>query len=121
MTKENLQKIKENLSKEKSNLEKMLKNFASKNVHNNEDYTTDFPDFGDEQDENVAEVAAFSDNLSLEHKLEKNLQDVNEALKRIEKGEYGKCRYCGEKIDEKRLLARPVSGACIGCKNKFSK
>ncbi len=120
MEEKTLNTIKQNLLKEKENLEKLLKNFAKKNIHNDSDYTTNFPDYGDESDENAAEVATFSDNLSLERKLEKNLQDVNSALKRIEDGEYGKCRYCKNEIEEKRLLARPVSGACIKCKNKFS-
>lgn len=121
MTKENLEKIKSHLMEEKKNLENMLKNFASKNIHNEEDYKTNFPKYGDEMDENAAEVATFSDNLSLERKLEKNLQDVNDALKRIEDGNYGKCRYCNKEIDEKRLLARPVSGACIECKNQLTR
>jgi len=121
MDKKILEKIKENLTKEKKKLENLLKRFASKNVHNENDYTTNFPDYGSELDENAAEVAAFSDNLSLEHKLEKNLQDVNEALKRIKNGTYGKCRYCGKEINNQRLLARPVSGACIKCKNDLTK
>lgn len=121
MNKEILEQIKKKLLEEKKNLEKSLKSFASKNVHNDDDYTADFPDFGTEQDENAMEVAAFSDNLSLERRLEKSLQDVNNALDRIGKGTYGQCRYCGKDIGEQRLLARPVSGACIECKNKFSK
>ncbi|MFH0854865.1 MAG: TraR/DksA C4-type zinc finger protein [bacterium] len=120
MNKDILQQIEKKLLEEKKNLEKSLISFASKNIHNGSDYTTDFPDYGSEQDENAAEVAAFSDNLSLERKLEKTLQDVNNALKRIEKGEYGKCRYCGKDIGEQRLLARPVSGACVECKKKLS-
>lgn len=121
MTKEILEQIKKKLLEEKKNLEESLKNFASKNAHNDNDYTADFPDFGSEAEENAAEVAVFGDNLALERKLEKNLEDVNDALDRIEKGVYGKCRYCGKDIGEQRLLARPVSGACIECKNKFGK
>lgn len=115
-----LTQIKEKLLKRKKGLEASLKQFASKNIHNEHDYTANFPDFGNEQDENAEEVATFSDNLSLERTLEKSLQDVDDALKRIEKGAYGKCRYCGHDIGEKRLLARPVSGACIECKNKLT-
>ncbi|MFH1030430.1 MAG: TraR/DksA C4-type zinc finger protein [bacterium] len=121
MNKEILEQIKKKLLEEKKNLEKSLKSFASKNIHNNNDYTANFPDYGSELEESAAEVAAFSDNLSLERKLEKTLEDVNSALKRIEDGTYGKCRYCGKDIGEQRLLARPISGACIECKNKFSK
>jgi len=115
-----LQQIKEKLLKRKSELETSLKRFASKNIHNESDYTANFPDFGNEQDENVEEVATFSDNLTLERTLEKTVRDIDEALKRIEAGAYGKCRYCGNEIGEKRLLARPVSGACMQCKSKLT-
>lgn len=118
MDKKIIEQIKNNLLKEKKKLEKSLKNFAKKNIYN--DYNTVFPDYGDEEDENVGEVATFSDNLSLEHSLEKSLKDVNEALERIENGNYGICRYCGKKINEQRLLVRPVSGACIECKTKLT-
>jgi len=33
--------------------------------------------------------------------------------------DYGKCKYCGEDIPVKRLLARPASSACVGCKEKL--
>jgi RNA polymerase-binding transcription factor DksA len=38
------------------------------------------------------------------------------ALKRLEKGDYGVCRYCKKPIEEKRLLIRPTSSACVQCK-----
>ncbi|MFC1612872.1 TraR/DksA family transcriptional regulator [Patescibacteria group bacterium] len=115
-----LEQIKEKLVKRKNELEKSLKGFASKNIHNESDYTANFPDFGNEQDGNVEEVSTFSDNLSLERTLEKSMNDIEEALKRIEAGTYGKCRYCGNEIGEKRLLVRPVSGACMKCKSKLT-
>ncbi len=78
-----------------------------------------FPQFGSKDDENAAEVATFSDALSLQRKIEENLQDVRRALERMKKNEYGSCRYCGGAIDERRLLARPESSSCISCKEKL--
>ncbi|PIR66704.1 MAG: hypothetical protein COU51_02550 [Parcubacteria group bacterium CG10_big_fil_rev_8_21_14_0_10_36_14] len=75
---------------------------------------------GDKSDENAAEVAEYTKNLTLEDTLEKALKDVNETLIRLEKGEYGICKYCNEPIAEKRLLARPVSSSCIECKKKLT-
>lgn len=75
-----------------------------------------YEDFGRGEDENAAEIAAYSDNLSLEQTLEKALRDVRNALSRIAAGTYGVCRYCDEPIPEKRLLARPTSSACVKCK-----
>lgn len=41
---------------------------------------------------------------------------IREALERIENGTYGICEECGQKISEKRLMARPVTTLCIDCK-----
>lgn len=48
----------------------------------------------------------------------KLLEKIDEALERIEDGEYGVCAGCGEEISEKRLEARPVAKYCIDCKKK---
>ncbi len=78
-----------------------------------------FPQFGSKDDENAAEVATFSDALSLQRKIEESLQDVRRAVERMKNNQYGLCRYCGEVIDERRLLARPESSSCISCKEKL--
>lgn len=78
-----------------------------------------FPSYGDKEDENAAKVATFSDNLSIDRTLEGMLHDVERALQRIAEGSYGKCKYCGQEIDERRLRARPESGSCVACKSKL--
>ncbi|HCC83492.1 TPA: hypothetical protein DEP96_01430 [Candidatus Uhrbacteria bacterium] len=81
---------------------------------------TDFPNHGESEDENAAEVAEFSDNLSLESELEAGLKDIRSAQKAIEAGTYGKCKYCQHEIDIQRLLARPASTSCIACKKTLT-
>lgn len=46
------------------------------------------------------------------------LVKVNEALERIEQGEFGICESCGDDIGAKRIEARPVTTLCIDCKTK---
>ncbi len=48
------------------------------------------------------------------------LRDVNEALLRIEHGEYGLCERCEEPIPEKRLRAVPWARFCVGCQDAVS-
>jgi len=43
---------------------------------------------------------------------------MQEAIKRIDDGEFGVCDVCGGPISEKRLVARPVTTYCIDCKTK---
>jgi len=42
---------------------------------------------------------------------------IEEALERLETGEYGICEECGEEIGIERLKARPVTTLCIRCKS----
>jgi len=42
-------------------------------------------------------------------------EQIREALKRIESGQYGICEQCGEHITEARLIAVPYSTRCIEC------
>lgn len=45
--------------------------------------------------------------------LEARKLEVDAALARIEVGTYGKCRECGEDIEEDRLEANPAAATCI--------
>ncbi|MBU1165183.1 TraR/DksA C4-type zinc finger protein [Patescibacteria group bacterium] len=118
MDKESLEKIKQKLLEEKEKLENALAGFTKK-TSVEDDYKAEFPDFGNKEDENAAEVATFSDRLSLEQNLELSLRDVNKALQYIEKDDYGKCKYCGEDIDARRLMVRPTSSSCVQCKKRL--
>jgi DnaK suppressor protein len=42
---------------------------------------------------------------------------IDEALERIEAGEYGKCIHCGEPVQEKRLEAVPWARHCLRCQD----
>ena len=45
------------------------------------------------------------------------LNSIDEALVRIEDGDYGKCVRCGESLPEKRLEAVPWARHCIRCQD----
>lgn len=51
----------------------------------------------------------------------KFLNYLDDALKRIERGEYGFCVDCGKLIDKERLEAVPHAQLCIDCKLKRGK
>ncbi|MBI5814705.1 MAG: RNA polymerase-binding protein DksA [Nitrospinae bacterium] len=48
----------------------------------------------------------------------KLIKKIEEAIGRIEAGEFGHCEDCGGEIGEERLKARPVATLCIGCKEE---
>jgi RNA polymerase-binding protein DksA len=52
---------------------------------------------------------------------QKVIYEIDEALKRIEDGEYGICLECGGQISKKRLKALPYVKFCITCQNAEEK
>jgi DnaK suppressor protein len=76
--------------------------------------TTVFPDLGDQ-------ASAETDRsfmLRLRGREQKLLKKIEEAIDRIDAGEYGICDVCGDEIGIKRLDARPVTTMCIECKTE---
>ena len=51
--------------------------------------------------------------LSMLEQHQAELADIENALKRLEQGDYGKCEACGEEIPEERLEARPAARFCL--------
>ena len=45
------------------------------------------------------------------------LELIDEALVRIEAGEYGACVHCGEPVQDKRLEAVPWARHCLRCQD----
>jgi DnaK suppressor protein len=53
--------------------------------------------------------------------LSRKLQEIENALRNLEKGHYGICEACGEPIDPERLEAIPEAAFCISCKMMVEK
>jgi len=107
------------LEERKSQLLRELKMDGVQQLRGDNEYDAKFPDYGEKEDENAAEVAAYEGNLSMEKNLEVSLFNVNKALKKIEEGNYGVCEKCGNMISPERLRAFPSATACMDCKKKF--
>ncbi|WP_050779809.1 TraR/DksA C4-type zinc finger protein [Streptomyces sp. C] len=44
-----------------------------------------------------------------------HLEELDRALARLERGEYGRCERCGEAIAAERLEIRPAATTCVRC------
>jgi DnaK suppressor protein len=44
-----------------------------------------------------------------------HLADLDRALERLERGDYGRCEGCGEPIPAERLEVRPAASTCVRC------
>ena len=96
-----------------------LADLSRKDNHEADNMSPKFPEYGDKPDENAQEISDYSTNILTEKVLEKSLEDINSTLNRISKGTYGVCKYCGNTIAAKRLLARPTASSCISCKTEL--
>jgi len=59
--------------------------------------------------------------LALIRTLENKLESIEQALRLAEKGTYGICERCGEKIDPARLEALPHTTLCVKCKAQMER
>lgn len=51
----------------------------------------------------------------LDERQQSRMRDIDEALSRIERGDYEVCTNCGGPIDEKRLLINHTTTLCVAC------
>ncbi|NDF14797.1 conjugal transfer protein TraR [bacterium] len=74
----------------------------------------------DEVDQANADIEQ-SMRMQLKNREVYTLKKINDALRRIEDGSYGRCETCEEFIELRRLQARPTTTLCISCKEEEEK
>jgi DnaK suppressor protein len=70
-------------------------------------------------DEVTDQAEEFGTNLGVREALEERLENVQDALRKIEHGTYGVCESCGGKIEEEILSIDPESALCRNCKKNL--
>lgn len=74
-----------------------------------------------EPDEGDAEIFEREKNAALIAVLERKLQDIESALRSIEKGHYGICERCGKPIEVERLEVKPDATLCLNCQQEVER
>ncbi len=74
-----------------------------------------------EPDEGDAEIFEREKNAALIGVLERKLQDIDSALRSIEKGQYGICERCGNPIELERLEVKPDATLCVTCQQEVER
>ena len=113
MKKEVLKKFKKMFEQQKQNL-----------IYNDrvmrEDFQVDSNDRMDDLDQATTDVEQ-SLRLRLRNRESLYIKKVDEALRRIEMGQFGLCDSCDGDIEIRRLEARPTATLCIACKEEEEK
>ena len=70
-------------------------------------------------DNHMADMASATLDREIDYSLEENaediLEEIEDALKRLDAGTFGTCTNCGRQSAEERLEARPWAALCIDC------
>jgi RNA polymerase-binding protein DksA len=72
-------------------------------------------------DEGDGEIFEREKNAALIAVLEAKLQDIQTALRSIEKGNYGICMRCGQPIEPGRLEVKPDATLCVKCQEEVER
>jgi len=72
---------------------------------------------GDKVDQAIASLEREDTSMHLQAEISE-LHEIQEALKRIDRGEYGVCESCGKAIGALRLQALPFATLCLRCKQE---
>ena len=85
---------------------------VDRTMHYMQDEAANFPDPNDR----ASQESDFTLELRARDRERKLIKKIDEALARLEAGEYGDCESCGVEIGIRRLEARPTATLCIDCK-----
>ncbi len=69
-------------------------------------------------DTEAAEQYGHAQAATLSEETSDSLKRVQQAMKRVDDGTYGKCIKCGEMIDTDRLGIDPTAELCMSCAKK---
>ncbi|MBI2599169.1 TraR/DksA C4-type zinc finger protein [Candidatus Curtissbacteria bacterium] len=67
----------------------------------------------------AAQLFGHEKTVVLENQLKRDLKEIEKALEKIKKGTYGICENCKERIDAKRLDAKPAAIYCLKCEKEI--
>ncbi|MBI4665958.1 MAG: TraR/DksA family transcriptional regulator [Nitrospinae bacterium] len=82
-----------------------------------EEFGSDVPDINDDATRTINRSVL----MEISGKSHETLLQIDEALARIDGGDYGQCMECGEDIPEKRLELLPFAQFCVRCKERLEK
>jgi DnaK suppressor protein len=85
---------------------------VDRTVHHMQDEAANFPDPTDR----ATQESEFTLELRARDRERKLIRKIDEALLKMDRGEYGYCESCGIEIGIRRLEARPTATLCFECK-----
>ena len=108
--------FKKSLEKELEMVEGELKTVGQRNPSNPADWEakpSEIDVLASDMEEVADKIESYEENTGILKELEIRYNNIKDALARIKKGTYGKCKVCGKQIEAKRLNADSSAPTCI--------
>ncbi len=108
--------FKSKLEEELKLVDSELRGIGQKNPENTADWEAKPADFDintADDSEAADKIEEFEENTAILKELEIRYNDIKDALKKIESGNYGFCEVCKKPIEEDRLKANQSARTCI--------
>lgn len=121
MTKREAAKFKKLLLKKREDILREINHITHENLKSQKEASGDLSSYS----YHMADMASDSYDREFSFKIasgeRKIIYEIDEALKRIDEGKYGKCLDCNKKIPVRRLSALPYAKYCIQCQSQEEK
>jgi YteA family regulatory protein len=119
MKDDKLQKQRKALLNSKVEILSTLKSMENNEFNDNlQDYISELSTYDNHPGDIGTETFEMELNKALKDHEKENLKNINRALKKIKKNDYGICEECGVSIEDDRLQYMPEAKLCIDCANK---
>lgn len=119
---ENLMKLyKKKLLSEKEEVKRIIKNLRDNDmVYTNIEMSSEISHYDNHPADTASEIYTMETGIALKVREDKIYSQIESSLNDIEKGTYGKCKYCGNEISKERLDFIPYAEYCIECQKKIN-
>lgn len=121
MNKEELKKYKNKLNQEKKRINDIINQLDNNGMTKfNSEVASELSFYDNHPADIASETFEVEKGIALEANEMALLDKIDDALKAIDEGSYGKCQTCGKEIDKERLDFLPYALNCINCQDVVS-
>ena len=101
------------LEEERERLQGIADDLQRERDESSSDTGGELSSFDQHPGDSGTETFEMEKNVSLREQVDDELQEVEAAFQRLERGTYGTCQACGRPIGDERLEAMPATRFCI--------
>jgi len=118
MTKKEAEKYKQILLRQREDILGEIKRIAKESNKSQKESSGDLSGYSHHMADMASDSYDRELSLNIASGEQEIIYEIDEALKRIKEGSYGKCLSCNKKIPAVRLKAVAYAKGCIGCQSK---